>query len=139
MTLNKFADDKNLEGVSWLVHQTVVLPFRVTSSERRSGLTGTSGNSTKHIKSLASAQYMLEVNEQESCLSLQDLNMSPASNVPFTQRRSAASWAAIELLPAGIEGDPSLLLSTVETYLEFCVQCLAPKYKQNMDVLRQVH
>lgn len=138
MTLKKFADYKNLEGVWWLVLQTVVLPFRVTSTERKNRVTGTSGNSTRHIKSPASAQYMLEVNEQESCLSVQGLNMSPDSHVPLTQRTSAASWAAIELLPAGNEGEPSPLLSAGETYLEFCVQCLVPKCKRNMDVLGQV-
>ena len=35
-------------------------------------------------------------------------------------------------------GDPSPLLSTAETHLECRVQCWAPRYKRDMDILERV-
>ncbi|KAK4828576.1 hypothetical protein QYF61_027666 [Mycteria americana] len=35
-------------------------------------------------------------------------------------------------------GDPSPLFNIGETYLEYCVQCWAPQYKRDVDILERI-
>lgn len=43
-------------------------------------------------------------------------------------------WAALEMLSAGEEGDPSLYSALVRPNMEYCVQLWTPQYKREADI-----